>query len=218
MVKAAEKKGTKEQIMDVAIELFSQKGYDAVPIREIARTVGINEASIYNHYKNKEDIMDSIISSLIAEFNTGTEEVPVEALFEKYGPEAYMNIAGRAVMERMKEPHIGKVCRLICIELYHNEKIRAFFKKTFMEPSYVMWEQTFRKMIDLGYIGECDARVLSAEFFDYCVFLYFDCFIIRYNEAPYETLIEDMINKLSRHIKFMFDAVRVKEASPYENI
>ncbi len=209
MVKAAEKKGTKDQIMDVAIELFSQKGYDAVPIREIARTVGINEASIYNHYKNKEDILDSIIQSLISEFNSSTDGVPVKTLFEKYGPEAYMNIAGKAVMERMKEPRIGKVCRLICIELYHNEKIQAFFTKTFTEPSYQLWEQTFRQMMDLGYIRECDARLLSTEFFDYCVFLLFECFVIRYNEAPYEVLIDNMINKLSRHIKFMFDAVRI---------
>lgn len=214
MVKAGEKKGTKDQIRDVAIDLFSEKGYDAVSIREIARTVGINEASIYNHYKNKEDILDSIIVSLIAEFNSGTDGVPMEALFEKYGPEAYMNIAAKAVMERMKEPHIGKVCRLICIEQYHNEKIRAFFKKTFIEPSYDLWEQTFRKMIDLGYIRECDARQLSTEFSDYCIFLYFECFVIRYDEAPYEELIDNMIDKLSRHIKFIFDAVRIKDASP----
>lgn len=213
MVKASEKKGTKEQIRDVAIDLFSQKGYDAVSIREIARTVGINEASIYNHYKGKDDIMDSIIESLVADFNPGTDEAPMEALLEKYGPEQYMNVVGRAVMERMKEPRIGKVCRLICIDLYRNEKIRGFFKATFMEPSYQMWEQIFQKMMDLGYIKDRDARLLSTEFFDYCVFLYFDCFIIRYQEAPYETLIDDMINKLSRHVKFIFDAVRITEAS-----
>src|SRR5271157_52468 len=214
MVRSVEKKGTKEQIRDVAIDLFSKKGYDAVSIREIARTVGINEASIYNHYKGKEDIMDSIIESLIAEFNPGPEEAPVEVLLEKYGPEVYMNIAGKAVTERMKEPHIGVICRLICIELYHNEKIRDFFKMTFMEPSHRIWELTFRKMMDLGYIKEYDERLLSTEFFDYCIFLFFDCFVIRYEEVPYEELIDYMINSMSRHIKFILDAVRIEEASP----
>ena len=40
------KKPTKEKIFDVSIDLFSQKGFDAVSVREIAREVGIRESSI----------------------------------------------------------------------------------------------------------------------------------------------------------------------------
>ena len=36
--------------------IFSQKGFNGVSVREIAREVGIRESSIYNHYKNKEAI------------------------------------------------------------------------------------------------------------------------------------------------------------------
>ena len=60
-----EKKPTKEKIFDVALDLFSQKGFDAVSVREIAREVGIRESSIYNHYKSKEAILDAIIDYLI---------------------------------------------------------------------------------------------------------------------------------------------------------
>lgn len=50
-------KTTKEKIFDVSLDLFSQKGFDAVSVREIAREVGIRQNSIYNHYKNKEAIL-----------------------------------------------------------------------------------------------------------------------------------------------------------------
>ena len=61
-----EKKSTKDKIFDVSIDLFSQKGFDAVSVREIARKVGIRESSIYNHYKNKEAILDAIIDYFMA--------------------------------------------------------------------------------------------------------------------------------------------------------
>ena len=55
------KVSTKDKIFQVSVDLFSEKGFNAVSIREIAREVGIRESSIYNHYKNKDAILDSII-------------------------------------------------------------------------------------------------------------------------------------------------------------
>ena len=48
---------TKEKIMDTAIFLFSDKGYDVVSMRDIAGRVGIKAASIYNHFPSKRDIL-----------------------------------------------------------------------------------------------------------------------------------------------------------------
>ena len=217
MEKIREENETRKLIRDTAIDLFSQKGYDAVSMREIARAVGINESSIYNHYSGKEDIMDSIIRSLIAEFDSRTGEMPLESLLEKYSPEGYVNFVGGAMMEHLKEPRIGKIMRLFCIELYRNEKISDFFRNTYIEPSYRLWEQSFREMMDLGYIREYDAGQLAHEFFDYCVFLIFDCFVIHYDEKAPDRSIDKMMDDLSRHVKFVFDAVRLQEADPHES-
>ena len=52
---------TKEKILCTALELFSQRGYDGVSVRDIARAVGIRESSIYNHFKSKQAIFDGIV-------------------------------------------------------------------------------------------------------------------------------------------------------------
>ncbi|MGZ7118643.1 MAG: TetR/AcrR family transcriptional regulator, partial [Methanobacterium sp.] len=76
-------KSTKEKIFDVSIDLFSQRGFDAVSVREIAREVGIRESSIYNHYKSKEAILDAIIDYFMSELaQSGPPEEEMEKLME----------------------------------------------------------------------------------------------------------------------------------------
>ena len=55
------KTGTKEKILNEALKLFAQKGYEAVGVTEIAEAVGIKAPSLYKHYKNKRAIFDSIL-------------------------------------------------------------------------------------------------------------------------------------------------------------
>ena len=55
--------GTKQNIFDVSVKLFSEKGYDAVSLREIAGEVGITNAAIYNHFSSKEAILTDIFAA-----------------------------------------------------------------------------------------------------------------------------------------------------------
>ena len=52
---------TKEKITETALDLFSQRGYDGVSVRDIARAVGIRESSIYNHFQSKRAVFDGIV-------------------------------------------------------------------------------------------------------------------------------------------------------------
>lgn len=51
---------TKEQILLAAEEMFSQEGFSSTTISGLSSTVGIGESTIYEHFKNKEDILFSI--------------------------------------------------------------------------------------------------------------------------------------------------------------
>lgn len=60
-VKNEGKLNTKERIFRTALRMFSKRGYDAVSVRDISAELGITQAALYKHYKNKQDIFDSII-------------------------------------------------------------------------------------------------------------------------------------------------------------
>jgi AcrR family transcriptional regulator len=48
--------GGRDAILDTSAKLFSQHGYKAVSIRDIAQACGMTNAALYYHFKNKEDL------------------------------------------------------------------------------------------------------------------------------------------------------------------
>ncbi len=55
----------RERIINAAIELFSQKGYDATRVSDTASTANVNKALIYYYFKSKQDILDFMVDSLL---------------------------------------------------------------------------------------------------------------------------------------------------------
>jgi len=54
---ASEPKSTRERILDAALDLFIEKGFDKTSLREIAEQIGVTKAALYYHFASKEDIL-----------------------------------------------------------------------------------------------------------------------------------------------------------------
>ncbi|WP_055586971.1 TetR/AcrR family transcriptional regulator [Peterkaempfera griseoplana] len=57
---------TRTRILDVALELFSEHGYEQTSLREIADRLGVTKAALYYHFKTKDDIVYGIVESMSA--------------------------------------------------------------------------------------------------------------------------------------------------------
>ncbi|QTA90059.1 TetR/AcrR family transcriptional regulator [Desulfonema magnum] len=51
-----------EEIKQVVARLFADKGYHATSMREVARELGMNQASLYHYFKSKEDILYTLMN------------------------------------------------------------------------------------------------------------------------------------------------------------
>ena len=65
----------KEEILKTASILFSERGYNAVSMRDLAEALGIKAASLYNHISSKQELLSTIIISVAEDFTTGMNEI-----------------------------------------------------------------------------------------------------------------------------------------------
>jgi AcrR family transcriptional regulator len=52
-----EELSTRDRILDAALDLFIEKGYDKTSLREIAEQLGFTKAALYYHFESKADIL-----------------------------------------------------------------------------------------------------------------------------------------------------------------
>src|SRR5579872_6632795 len=49
--------GTRERILDIALDLFIDNGFDKTSLRQIAEQLGFSKAALYYHFASKDDIL-----------------------------------------------------------------------------------------------------------------------------------------------------------------
>jgi AcrR family transcriptional regulator len=57
-MRARKKLRTRRLIRDTAVRLFIERGFDEVTVVEIAREADVSEATVFNHFPTKEDLVD----------------------------------------------------------------------------------------------------------------------------------------------------------------
>ena len=60
---------TRARIKQVALELFSEQGYEKTSLREIAERLDVTKAALYYHFKSKEDIVRSLVEDYVGQID-----------------------------------------------------------------------------------------------------------------------------------------------------
>ena len=54
----------RSQLLDTAARLFAERGYKAVSMRDIAKLVGVTQANLYYHFRDKADLIEATLASV----------------------------------------------------------------------------------------------------------------------------------------------------------
>lgn len=74
-LKVAKNESRKDIIVKAGAALFREKGFGAASMRDLAENIGIEAASLYNHIRSKNEILESICFVIANRFNTYFDEV-----------------------------------------------------------------------------------------------------------------------------------------------
>lgn len=198
---------TKDKIFDVAVDLFSKKGYDGVSIREIAKNVGIKESSIYNHYSSKKSILNSILDYFIKNMTEDEFSQKDISLNIDEGLSNFYKEGASFYKSKIENPRMMKIMRIIIIESYHNDELKNFMKKEMIDVPITGWTNIFELMKSKEIIKEdVDSQELAKSYYYYGLFLLIEHFIFNYGEDD-TIFIDNFFNQMEKQMKLIFDAV-----------
>jgi AcrR family transcriptional regulator len=86
-------------MVEIAAELFAQKGYRATTVREIADAAGILSGSLYHHFDSKESIGDEILSGFINQVLADYRSAVVEAADPRAALEQIVRTTSRTLAQ-----------------------------------------------------------------------------------------------------------------------
>ena len=188
---------TKERILQEALTLFSEKGYDGTGIDLIAERVGIKGPSIYKHFKSKEDILNSLI------------DIAEDRHSEFFGSEGNIgSIPGSAeeliqmTMERVtftiQDPMIQKIRKLLVQEQFRSQRLADITSRHQLSGVIGMYEKIFINMMEAGTMKKDDPEMLATEFTAPAVLM-----IARSDREP--ACEKEMLERIEKHVRHFCD-------------
>lgn len=151
---------TKELIIQAATEIFADKGYEGMKLKEIAQRVGIKTPSLYAFFDSKEHIFLHIYHNVITdhfELASSHAESPNPSAKEQFE-----QILGTIMDYQLKESVRMKIyMRLL---LFPPEVFRLDMKEELLKVEQAereLFSQIFQKAMDNGEIKPADPRALA---------------------------------------------------------
>ncbi|GIN84088.1 TetR family transcriptional regulator [Heyndrickxia sporothermodurans] len=145
----------KQLIIDAATKSFSLFGYKATTMDQVAKLANVGKGTIYTFFKNKEELFDEIVTSLIKEMKASAEEAidPNLTFFEN------MHYVLFRILEYRKEHQLT-------IKLFQEERemgtpavAEVIRKVEFVTLNYI--KGFIQEAIDKGEIIKCDPEITA---------------------------------------------------------
>lgn len=153
---------TKDKILNAAINLFSEKGYDGVGVDEIAAKAGIKGPSLYRHFKGKEAILWEIIR--IAEAHYSRNFGSLECIKIPDSLDELINMSLHQLQFTIHDSQIKKCRRIFTMEQYRSKKIAALATNHFVFGLETMYTEIFDGMIKKNLLKSYNPEILAMEY------------------------------------------------------
>ena len=166
-----EKSNTREEILEAALDMFSVNGYEATSISQLADAVGIRKASLYSHFAGKQEILDTVVETVLKGYADHSIFVRADwddAEFTKDKTSMKAEDVAKLIQGQMRyilhDPHISKGRKMLMIEQFRNEELAELQTKQNYEDVLNYFVGMMRFLIREGTLRNADAEIMAAQF------------------------------------------------------
>lgn len=158
---------TKQKILDVSLDLFSQKGFSAVSIRDICAQVNIKESSVYYHFKNKQAIFDELLhrfEQVATDMMIRLEQfLSVQSCFME--KPFYQTVCDAFFENYFMDDFCNKIMRLLLIEQFGNSEVQKIYDCWMFEKPLEFQSKVFYTLIEIGILPKTDSEYLAVKYY-----------------------------------------------------
>ena len=168
--------GTKERILDIALELFAQNGYPGTSMSDIAKQLGFMKAALYKHYASKQEILDQIVERMNRMDYERAEEYEMPETEPDGFAEAYMHTPIEKIRTYSiaqfdhwtKETFSANFRKMLTLEQYRDPKLAQLHHDYLAGGPLEYMAAIFRKLAD----SDEEAMQLALDFYGPMYLLY----------------------------------------------
>jgi len=154
---------TKEKILEKSLDLFASKGFKDTSVRDIAAAVGLQQGALYNHFKNKDAILTTLIDQLMSSAIVTIFEEKEPGELYKRGKALLANIATTFKLLSFDGKNEA-LFRLMMQEMYKNSDVRDLYHEYFIQQNIKKLSSMFFMMMQEEMIRSSDPLMLANEF------------------------------------------------------
>ena len=176
---------TKERILYISLELFAQKGFSGVSVREIASAVGVRESALYKHFKNKQDILDRIIVVMKERIESVYLENQVPEVITEDVSQAYKELSFEKLFEISwnlfslftKDPVVSNYRKLLMREQFSNKQAANQYGESYLLGVVHKQAKTFAKLVEGKLFKDENPEIIALQFYGPILLLFqqYDC-------------------------------------------
>ena len=161
---------TRKAILEAALALFTERGYDRATVREIAAMANINQALVMRYFGSKEGLFAAVFAEREDTRVTDLMSGPIETLGERLVDEfiSYLNSGNqfRTLLKSLNNPSVGPLLRDATIHSFAKPLTAIFSgadadKRAALITSELLSFGLFRELLMLGGEFHLDEATLA---------------------------------------------------------
>lgn len=197
---------TKDKILKHALKLFSSKGYKATTVRDIAGAIGIKQSALYNHFKNKDEILATLISNLTSSAIVTIFDGKESQELHKQGKSLLMSIATTFKLISFDGQNEA-LFKLLMQEIYRNERIREIYNEYFYQENVKKLSGFFFAMMQDEMIKSSDPLLLANEFFAPLFFYQMQVSLLKLDKKS----TSSVVSLFEKHVDHFWDNIKIEK-------
>ncbi len=196
---------TKEKILKHALKLFSTKGYKATTVRDIAGSIGIKQSALYNHFKNKDEILETLIRDLTSSAIVTLFDDKDTQELHKQGKSLLMGIATTFKLLSFDGQNEA-LFKLLMQEIFRNERIREIYNEHFYQENVKKLSGLFFAMMQDDMIKSSDPLLLANEFFSPLFFYQMQVSLLKLDKKSTSSIV----SLFEKHVELFWDNLKLE--------